>query len=168
MEIFVHLKHPVPVIRRNACKPVRRITMTVRLITCLLLLLGSMSLPGTAAYGQAMASPEALASRQLAGYNARNIEMFLEAYSDSVRVYDFPQVLRYEGKDKMRETYAAMFSRTPDLHCELVNRLVSGNTVIDHERVTFSKSRPPVEVFAMYKIRNNKIAEVYFIPVADK
>ena len=63
----------------------------------------------------------------------------------------------------MRKTYSGMFDRLKDLNCELVNRMVSGNTVIDHERVLFEKGRPKSEVFAVYKIANGKIQEVYFI-----
>ena len=63
----------------------------------------------------------------------------------------------------MRKNYGGMFERLTDLNCELVNRMVSGNTVIDHERVLFEKGRPRSEVFALYKVAHGKIQEVYFI-----
>lgn len=115
-----------------------------------------------AAQAQTM-TPEQLAEHQLQGYNERNVTKFLEAYSDSVKVYTFPDKLMYQGKDKMKRGYEGMFSSMPDLHCTLKSRMVLGNTVIDEERVVFNKNKPVVEAIAIYKIAGGKIQEVYFI-----
>lgn len=106
---------------------------------------------------------EAPATLQLQGYNNRDIDAFMQAYADDVKVYRQPGVLTYQGKEEMRKRYAQKFAETPDLHCELVNRIVSGNVVIDHERVQTDKSKPRMEAIAIYRIRNNKIYEVTFI-----
>lgn len=107
-------------------------------------------------------SPEILAQQQLNAYNARDIEAFLEPYSDSVRIYSFPNKLMMQGKKAMRANYSSMFTNIKELHCELVNRIVQGNTVIDQERVTGFGNKP-LSAIAIYKIVNDKIAEVYFI-----
>lgn len=117
---------------------------------------------GFCAKAQAV-TPESLAQAQLDAYNEGDLEAFLAPYSDTVKIYNFPKVLNMKGKENMRMAYGNMFSNMPDLHCTLVNRMVSGNTVIDHESVVFRKDQPSVEVFAMYKIANDKIVEVYFI-----
>lgn len=101
--------------------------------------------------------------RQLEAYNKRDIEAFANAFSDTVKVYRQPGVLTYQGRDELRKRYGQMFENTPDLHCQLVNRIVSGNVVIDHERVLFSKDQPRKEAIAVYRIRNNEIVEVTFI-----
>jgi hypothetical protein len=62
----------------------------------------------------------------------------------------------------MRKQYGSMFDQTKNLHCELVNRIVLGNTVIDHERVTYGPDRKPVQAVAIYIIENGKIRKVYF------
>jgi len=108
-------------------------------------------------------TPEDLAQQQLNAYNARNIEAFLAPYAEDVAVYNFPDQLQYRGKEQMRKTYTGLFERSENLYCELVNRIVLGNTVIDRERVTFQKGRPPLEAVAIYKIEAGEIAEVYFI-----
>lgn len=107
-------------------------------------------------------SPTGLAQRQLDAYNARNIDAFLEPYADDVEVYTFPNELRYKGKETMRRQYGAMFERTKALHCELVNRIAVGNTVIDHERVTIAPDKPVIEAVAIYGIENGRIRRVYF------
>lgn len=104
-----------------------------------------------------------LAQAQLDAYNARDIDAFMAVYSDSVKVYRFPDELMMQGHDEMRARYAAMFENTPDLHCLLVQRMVQGNTVIDQELVTRKKDGPKTHAIAIYKIADDKIQEVYFI-----
>ncbi len=106
---------------------------------------------------------ENLAQEQLDAYNNRDIEAFVLPYAENVKVFNFPAELLYEGRDKMYDLYGRMFVRTPELHCKLVNRIVMGNTVIDHEEVTRQKGEPPMKALAIYKIMDGKIAEVYFV-----
>lgn len=106
-------------------------------------------------------TPEDLAQRQLNAYNFRNIDAFLEPYADDVEVYNFPDQLQFKGKEAMRKGYAPMFTNTPNLHCELINRIVQGNTVIDQERVQFGDR--VLEAIAIYHIENGKIQKVYFM-----
>ena len=108
-------------------------------------------------------TPEILAQQQLNAYNARDIDAFLEPYAGDVKIYTFPDQLLYEGKDAMRQSYSQVFENLTDLHCKLVNRIVQGNTVVDHEEVVFSKDRDPAHAIAIYKIKGDKIAEVYLI-----
>ncbi|MCA0931367.1 amidohydrolase family protein [Lutimonas saemankumensis] len=105
--------------------------------------------------------PTDLAQRQLNAYNFRDIEAFLEPYAEDVEVYSYPDKLLYKGKDIMRERYAGMFASTPNLHCELKERIVQGNIVIDKERVQFRDRI--LEAVAIYHIEENKIKKVYFI-----
>ena len=107
-------------------------------------------------------SPEQLAQQQLNAYNGHNLEAFLAPYAEDVKVYTFPNKLNFEGKETMRKNYQ-FIEQNRELHCELVNRIVEGNTVIDHEKVTVSKDRPPFNAVAIYKIKDGKISEVYFI-----
>jgi len=108
---------------------------------------------------------EALAEAQLVAYNNRDIDAFLEPYSDSVKIYNFPNEFRYQGKENMRQGYANFFQQAKDLHCELVSRTVFGNKVIDQEKVTgFSANKDDVlYAIAIYTIENGKISEVRFM-----
>ena len=74
----------------------------------------------------------------------------------------FPNQLLGKGKGFMRKDYAEMFKNTPNLHCDIKNRTVLGNTVIDHEVVSGFGSNH-LEAIAIYEIKNDKIAKVYFI-----
>ncbi|MBK1895567.1 amidohydrolase family protein [Chryseobacterium paridis] len=108
-------------------------------------------------------TPEILAQQQLNGYNARNIDAFLEPYSEDVELYTFPNTLISKGKEAMRKSYSAMFDKTPDLHCEIKNRIINGNFVIDRESVSGVRKNGKIEATAIYEIKNDKISKVYFL-----
>jgi hypothetical protein len=96
----------------------------------------------------------------LLAYNAHNLEAFLAPYADDVEVYDFPSKLRIKGKEQMRKQYAFL-NTTPKLYCRLLNRIVQGNMVIDHEEVWGFGEKPFYGV-AVYEIKEGKISKVYF------
>ena len=106
-------------------------------------------------------TPADLAQRQLNAYNFRNIDAFLEPYAEDVEVYNYPDKLLFKGKEAMRKNYSQIFENTPNLHCELLGRIVQGNIVIDQERVQFRDKI--VEAVAIYHVENGKIKKVYFI-----
>ena len=81
--------------------------------------------------------------------------------AEDIEVYNYPDKLLFKGKETMRKGYSQMFKNTPNLHCELVGRIVQGNIVIDKERVQFGDKI--IEAVAIYHIENNKINRVYFI-----
>lgn len=107
-------------------------------------------------------SPEVLVQQQLNAYNLRNMDAFLEPYSDSVEIYDFPAKLISKGKAEMRKGYEGMFKNITDLHCQVTERIIQGNIVIDHESVTGFGPKPMTAI-AIYHIEKGKIAKVYFI-----
>lgn len=104
-----------------------------------------------------------LAQEQLEAYNNQNIKEFLNCYSDDVEVYNFPNDLVYKGKEEMKERYITAWKSNPNQKAEVTDRLQIGNTVIDKEHVTGRSSGIDANVFAIYKIEKNKIAQVYFI-----
>lgn len=118
---------------------------------------------GLVAFAQ---TPEELANAQLEAYNNRDIEAFLVPYSDTVKVYNDKRELLYQGKENMRTRYGDMFERLTELNCNLLNRIAVGNTVIEHEEVTFGPG-PKVYAIVMYKVADNKIQEVHFIDRAQ-
>lgn len=106
--------------------------------------------------------PKDLAQEQLDAYNNRDIDAFLLPYADTVKIYNFPNTLIMDGKEQIRQSYSQMFKNTPNLHCELVNKMVMGNTIIDQESITgFGEDK--FEAIAIYKMKGEKIVEVYFV-----
>lgn len=106
-------------------------------------------------------SPRYLAQEQLDGYNNRDLNAFLKPFAKNIKVYDFPNELRYEGIENMRKRYEGFFKNTPDLHCKLVDRIVFEDKVIDHELVTANGQQ--FKAIAIYTIKNGKIITVAFM-----
>ncbi len=106
-------------------------------------------------------SAEAIVQIQLNAYNDRNLEAFLNTYSHDVQVFNFPDELRFKGRANMREQYSDFFRNTPDLHCEIKNRIVIGNKVIDEEYITANETN--FSAVAIYEVENGKIAKVTFM-----
>ncbi len=106
-------------------------------------------------------SPEIIVQKQLDAYNARDIEAFLDTYSDDVELFNFPNQSSSKGKEAMRKGYQGFFEATPDLHCEIKNRIVIGNKVIDEEYITANGSN--FSAVAIYEVENGKIAKVTFL-----
>ena len=107
-------------------------------------------------------TPLSLVEQQLNAYNARSIDAFLAAYADDAELYQFPDKLIGKGKDAMRKAYAAVFYSAPNLHCEVKDRIMHGNTIIDYETITgIGKSK--VDGVSIYQIENDQIKKVYVI-----
>lgn len=101
-----------------------------------------------------------LADQQLAAYNAHNLEAFLAPYSDDVEIYDLAtNKLQVKGKDGMRKRYSFL-SEVEILHCNLLNRIVEGNFVIDHEEIIGKNGK--FYGVAIYEVKDGKIIRVWF------
>lgn len=109
-------------------------------------------------------SPAMLAERQLAAYNARDLDAFAACFAEHVEVYDFPGVLSFKGQAAFRARYAGRF-KSDGLHAIAVHRAVIGERVIDHERVwlTGPETSEPTDLVVVYTVRDGLIARVDFI-----
>ena len=105
-------------------------------------------------------TPESLVQQQLNAYNAHNLEAFLAPYADDVSLFMFPGTPAGKGKESMRRDYQ-FITTTPELYCKLLNRVVQGNMVIDHEEV-YGLGASPLHAVAIYIIEKGKIQKVYF------
>ena len=110
-----------------------------------------------------MTSIETLVQRQLDAYNQHDINAFLACFSDDVRMYELGENSPFiEGLTAARETYEPLFTNSPDLHVELVNRIANGDIVVDHEHVIGMGDDGPMRCIAIYRIKENQIASVWF------
>ena len=100
--------------------------------------------------------------RQLEAYNARDLERFVAQYTEDVRVFRPPAAEPVlSGKQAFAKHYADNRFILPNLHAEVVNRIVSGNTVVDHERIT-GLQPGVVEAIAVYAVSDGLIHTVWF------
>lgn len=107
--------------------------------------------------------PAAVVQRQLDAYNARDVEALVAIYTDDARHYEHPDKLVAQGSAEIRARFSVRF-REPNLHARLLNRIVVGNLVIDHECVTrtFPEGTGTIELAAMYEVMDGRIAQAWF------
>lgn len=97
---------------------------------------------------------------QLDAYNARDLGRFLTYYADDIcgfRLGSFDPI--FAGKAAMFDHYAASFQRL-DVRAALVNRIVVGNKVFDHERLTGS-DRPSFDAVVIFHVLDGLIDTVW-------
>jgi hypothetical protein len=100
---------------------------------------------------------------QLEAYNARDIDAFMQWWSNDCLYYAFPDTLLASGTDATLERHVERF-REPDLHGTLLHRLTMGNMVIDHETVrrTFPEGVGEIDVVCNYEVENGQITKAWF------
>ena len=109
-------------------------------------------------------TPEQVIQRQLDAYNHRNLEALLEIYADNAQLFEHPAKLVATGTAELRDRFVARF-KEPNLHAELRQRIVMGNTVIDHEEVarTFPEGKGKIELVMIYEVQDGRIVKAWTI-----
>ena len=107
--------------------------------------------------------PAAVVQRQLDAYNARDIDALIATYADDAELFEHPHRLLARGAAQIRERQSARLCE-PNLHARLIQRLVMGEMVIDHEEVTrtFPEGPGRVEMICLYEVRAGRIARAWF------
>ena len=107
-------------------------------------------------------SPADLVQRQVDAYNRHDLDAFAAAYSDSVQIYRMPSTEpALAGKAQLAKFYAENRFNLPRLHAEILSRMVLGNKVIDHERITGLQAEA-IEAVAVYEVVDGVIQRVWF------
>jgi hypothetical protein len=107
--------------------------------------------------------PAARVQRQLDAYNARDLVRFVCEFAEDVLVFRLPDAEPIlQGKPALADHYANYRFNLPDLHAQLVNRMVFGNKVIDHELIT-GLSSGPLEVAAIYEVTSAGISKMWLV-----
>jgi hypothetical protein len=114
---------------------------------------------------------ERVVQRQLDAYNARDIDGFMATWAGDAQYFEHPTKLLAKGAAEIRARHIARFKEA-NLFGRLIKRMVLGNKVIDHEVVTrtFPEGTGRVDVIAIYEVKDDKIANAWFIlgsPVLD-
>jgi hypothetical protein len=108
-------------------------------------------------------SLEQIVQAQLDAYNAQDLDAYCGYFTDDVVVANAGGEVTSEGLDAYRARYKDAFAKFPNNKAELLNRIVLGAAVIDHERVDRGDGETPVfEVAATYLFKGDKIARVEF------
>ncbi len=104
-------------------------------------------------------SPEAIVQQQLDYYNSRDLQGFMSLFTENATLINQSdgKVLA-NNKKEVEVLYSNLFEKSPNLKSELKNRIVMGNTVIDHEGITGRMGNSEViELVVMYEVKEGYI-----------
>jgi hypothetical protein len=108
--------------------------------------------------------PEAIAQRQLDAYNDRDLARFVQEYTEDVQVFRLPDPKpAIVGREALAAHYRDNRFNLPDLHAELVKRMVFGNKVIGPGNRDRLAERAPCTPAAIYEVTPQGISRVWFV-----
>ncbi len=110
-------------------------------------------------------SPEKVVQIQLDTYNQRDLTGFMAVFHDSAQIINHADgKILASGKVEVEKLYANLFEQSPKLHSTLLNRMVLGTTVIDHESITGRMGlTQPIELIVIYEVSDSKIIKATVI-----
>lgn len=111
-----------------------------------------------------MPTPAETVQQQLDAFNARDAEALVAIYADNAGLYEHPDKLLAEGTAALRERFTLRF-KEPNLHATLLHRIVAGDFVIDHERITrdFPEGPGTIELTMIYEVKAARITRAWTI-----
>jgi len=108
-------------------------------------------------------SPVEIVQAQVEAYNAHNLEAFAAFYAENIQMFRLPSAEpMISGKAELKEFYGSNRFMTTTLRAEILNRIVLGDKIIDHERIT-GLQKDAFEVVVIYEVQNNLIARVWSV-----
>jgi uncharacterized protein (TIGR02246 family) len=105
-------------------------------------------------------SPIEVVSAQVDAYNARDLETFLGFYRPDAMIEDGTGQVLMSGHDAMRAFYGQIFRQSPDLRCEIRNRIAVGPYVADEEAISglhFEGFPTELHAGALYRVEDGQI-----------
>ena len=107
-------------------------------------------------------TPRQIAIEQLEAYNKHDIDAFCALFSSNAILSDLPSgETLAEGIEAIKKMYQTRFS-IPDLSCRVHSSNDIGDFAIDRETI-YGLPDGPVDVVAMYEVKNSLIQRVFFI-----
>ena len=110
-----------------------------------------------------MPSPRETVDRQLAVYNAHDIDGYCALFAPEATISDLVTGAAIcSGIDEIRAVYAKRFADNPALHCVVHQRMEGADFAIDKETVS-GLATGPLHIIALYEVRGGLIRSLRFI-----
>ena len=99
--------------------------------------------------------------KHLAPFNKRDLDGFVNCFSEDVLVQRFPNQVMYTGRKVMKENYKKFYEKNKDVKVSVLNRISLGEYVLDEEQVVISGNQK--RQLTIYKVGEGKIQQMTFI-----
>ena len=107
----------------------------------------------------------AIVQKHIGPFNNRDLDGFVNAFSENVIVSSYPNKILYEGRDKMRANYERFYENNDAVVVNTNNRMVIKDMVIDEEIVSIGKTMK--RQATIYKTGNANIQSMTFVANID-
>lgn len=84
--------------------------------------------------------PDHPVNRQLAAYNSHRLDEFVACFGPTIRLTTGNGTVRAEGHEQLRAAYVPVFAIL-GRRATILNRIVVGDWVVDHERIDDDSGR---------------------------
>ncbi len=110
-------------------------------------------------------NPADVVQAQLEAYNRRDLPAFLATFHEDAELYTLGEITPLaKGQAQLETLYGELFEASPSLHSEIVQRVVIGQRVLDHERITGRRgSSEPIEIVMIYEVEGDAIRRAWAI-----
>ena len=105
-------------------------------------------------------SPLGVVNQRMGFYNQHNFEKFIQLYSDSVKVYTYPDKFLASGKDNLASIFKPKFA-AKSIEVKIITQIDNGNYVINQEVVT--ENGIDTKYVSIYEVRDGLITSVRFV-----
>jgi len=111
-------------------------------------------------------TPAAVVDAQFAYYNAHNVDAFASCYAENVEmIYLDGSRPAIQGRAGILTAFAFLKTTPKEMGVQIVQRTVTGPTVIDKEHVVGLLSGKVLpDMAAIYEVRDGQIVKVWFPP----
>ncbi len=105
-------------------------------------------------------SPLDIVNQRMDFYNHHNFEKFINLYSDSVKIYTYPDKFLAEGIDNLESIFKPKFS-SKSIQVKIITQITNGSYVINQELVT--ENGTDTKYISIYEVKDGLITSVRFI-----
>lgn len=110
-------------------------------------------------------NPADVVQAQLEAYNRRDLPAFVATFHEDAELYTLGDAApSARGRAELERIYGELFTASPTLHSDIVHRVVIGQRVLDHERITGRRgSNEPIELVMVYEVEGDVIRRAWAI-----
>ncbi|MFT5941359.1 MAG: hypothetical protein ACI9AV_000092 [Sediminicola sp.] len=105
-------------------------------------------------------SPEIVVQKLIEAFNSRDVDGFLDTFSEEAKVYGYGGLFLYEGREMLKKKFSAYFETTPDLKYIIKEKIVMDNTV--HHEAFITANNKTILTTYHYTVVNGKIASLTY------
>ncbi len=109
-------------------------------------------------------TPEETVQANLDAYNAKDIAAFTASYSTEAKFCKIDGTVLLADREAIAAFHQKFFVGNPGAHCQILQHVVMGPFVVDHQQITV-EGRPPMNVMLVSEVRDGLIVRASYSPL---